>query len=848
MAFARLRSVYGQFEARHRRLARPGFPLFDETGTRVGHVDSIGYQDGRLRVIGWTTLARIVLVGEGGPAGGPARRIRRADVAEATDADVSNDLGFEVEAPRSLGTLWLSLGRGQRQLLYPVPPFRQRSLLVARAATMARFAGLVASLAPSILQWRYRRSDAARAAIVGALGLHRVGGLTPLDPDVFATKADHAAAPTTELAAMRITIIVPVYNAFDLLPEVLDRLVRHTDVPFRLLVVEDCSPDPAIRPWLRDWAARPDVQARGAVEILENETNLGFIRSVNRALEEASTSGDHVVLVNSDAFVPAGWASRLMRPIVDQPAIASVTPMSNDAEIFSVPVICVRAPLAAGQAERIDAAARLLSPRVIADAPTGVGFCMAMNAAWLARVPALDTAFGRGYGEEVDWCRRTLAMGARHVGIANLFVEHRGGTSFGSEAKRALLRENGERITRRYPNFDGDVQHFIQADPLVTARLALAIAALGAAARRPMPIYLAHSWGGGAESYLKGHVADDIAEVGGALVLRVGGARRWRLEAHAPEGVTAGDTDDFTLIDRLLDPIANRRIVYSCGVGDPDPVAIPERLLALCRPGSRLTLLLHDYFPVSPAYTLLDAKGRYRGPPEAASVDPAHNINRPDGTRVTLADWREAWGRLIGAADRVEVFSSSSLDIVTAAYPRDAARMVIAPHRMPHAVPELPAPASGGRVIGVLGDIGYQKGAAVLQRLAQRLARANDGTGLVIVGRVDPAWPLPPPAVVHGAYRLADLPEIVARHGITEWLMPSVWPETFSFAVREALATGFPVTCFDLGAQAEAVRAAPNGTVLPFADIDEMVNTVLAQIPRTDGQHGPALDLHRVAR
>ena len=46
------------------------------------------------------------------------------------------------------------------------------------------------------------------------------------------------------------------------------------------------------------------------------------------------------------------------------------------------------------------------------------------------------------------------------------------------------------------------------------------------------------------------------------------------------------------------------------------------------------------------------------------------------------------------------------------------------------------------------------------------------------------------------------------------WLIPSIWPETFSYAVHEALATGLPVFVFDLGAQAHAAAAAENGHLL----------------------------------
>lgn len=77
-----------------------------------------------------------------------------------------------------------------------------------------------------------------------------------------------------------------------------------------------------------------------------------------------------------------------------------------------------------------------------------------------------------------------------------------------------------------------------------------------------------------------------------------------------------------------------------------------------------------------------------------------------------------------------------------------------------------------------------------------------------MLGEIDPAYRLPLPARKHGAYSVGDLPRLAARYGITCWLIPSLWPETFSFTTHEALATGLPVMVFDLGGQAEAVRAA----------------------------------------
>lgn len=81
----------------------------------------------------------------------------------------------------------------------------------------------------------------------------------------------------------------------------------------------------------------------------------------------------------------------------------------------------------------------------------------------------------------------------------------------------------------------------------------------------------------------------------------------------------------------------------------------------------------------------------------------------------------------------------------------------------------------------------------------------------ILLRRSRPEVPVP------GRYRVED---IARRSNMTCWLVPSVCPETFSFATHEALATGTPVYCFDLSARAEAVGRTPNGTVLPLGPGD----------------------------
>lgn len=76
-------------------------------------------------------------------------------------------------------------------------------------------------------------------------------------------------------------------------------------------------------------ASRPDCL------LLRNETNLGFVKTVNVAVRHVSTPC--FVLLNTDVVVPEGWLERLTAPLAQNSHIASVTPFSNSAVYFSYP-------------------------------------------------------------------------------------------------------------------------------------------------------------------------------------------------------------------------------------------------------------------------------------------------------------------------------------------------------------------------------------------------------------------------------------------------------------------------------------------------------------------------------
>jgi glycosyltransferase involved in cell wall biosynthesis len=386
------------------------------------------------------------------------------------------------------------------------------------------------------------------------------------------------------------------------------------------------------------------------------------------------------------------------------------------------------------------------------------------------------------------------------------------------------------------------VQEFIHQDPLNSPRLALALAWAGQRQTGAVPVYLAHDMGGGAEHYLKNRLKADLEADAAAVVLRVGGLSRWQIELHSAQGITLGGTDSTDFVGRLLGLLPARRIIYSCAVGDRDPIELPGILISLAQgQDDRIEVLVHDYLLLSPAYTLLGSDGVYHGVPMPhTSLDPAHSTIRADGTQVDLGNWRAAWGTLLDAAHQITVFSDNSRTLVAQAYPQVTSKLMVRPHTLLHDVPRVAPgqPRDGIPVIGVLGNIGYQKGITVLRDLSHLLT-SNGRARLVIIGNIDPAYPLASSAQVHGDYRIEDIPALVARYGISRWLMPSIGPETFSYTTHEALATGLPVFGFDLGAQGDAIHAAAEasgrGGIIPLngaeTDLEALVDILLNEKP-----------------
>lgn len=254
-------------------------------------------------------------------------------------------------------------------------------------------------------------------------------------------------------------IIVPVFNAPLETRRCLDALADNSDRNQPVIVIDDASDDPAV-PELMETLPRPWTRVR-------NRNNLGFVASANLGITMAAEHD--VILLNADTQVTPGWLEGIERCRDHESTIASITPLTNNGEIASIPEFCQPNPWPEHPDDWARACRESGAPEY-PEVPTAVGFCMFLRRACVDAVGLFDEqAFGRGYGEENDWCMRAAEAGWRHVLCDDAFVAHQGGASFGplglepgGEAMQTLLA--------RHPDYMDRVCAFIEANPMAERR------------------------------------------------------------------------------------------------------------------------------------------------------------------------------------------------------------------------------------------------------------------------------------------------------------------------------------------------------------------------------------------
>ena len=611
-------------------------------------------------------------------------------------------------------------------------------------------------------------------------------------------QADNAVViPQPIVPTHSVSVILPVYRGIEMTRRCIEAAMPGVLAleKAKLLAINDGSPDAGMQAMLEELAA----VWPGRFDVLQNLSNLGFVGTVNRGLAHFATQD--VVLLNSDVMVPHDWLVRLVDEAYARPDIATVTPFSNNATICSFPNFLEENPQAFDlDVNAIDAVFRRTKLPCVA-APTGIGFCMYIRRACLDQIGYLDTEkFGRGYGEENDLCQRALKAGWLNVLSPNLYAYHEGGVSFSTD-KQALVDRAMGVLDKLHPNYHADVQRFIQADPLKSARVERYVQLLGSLTM-PKVLHITHGAGGGVVQHveeLAGYYGKTVANL--ILEPYEGTSSvciRLRSDALSDKLVFALPFAYASLID-LLKAIGCSAVHYH-HTHNLDPVlfGLAKDLDTTC------ILTAHDYYWLNANPTLTEVDGRFPG----AYSDNLQNPLYPLPPGLTVQEWQNRLRPLIEDADCVIFPSTATRTLFGDIY--QIAHAVVAPHVEP--VLDVrralqPFVPQDNYVIGVLGAVGREKGADVLEGLAELGKSQNAPFKFKLIGY---SYRLLKVVETTGPYKVQDLPELIAQHGVSMILFPAQWPETYSYTLSHALDSGLPIIAPDLGAFSERLSGRAN--------------------------------------
>ena len=525
-----------------------------------------------------------------------------------------------------------------------------------------------------------------------------------------------------------IDIIIPVYNGYEFLEPLFDSIEEHTTSPYRLIVVNDCSPDEKVKPYLLK-----RLKSHPTALFIDHTENQGFLKSVNEAYTHTQ---NHFVLLNTDTEVPSFWLERLMYPILHMENIASTTPFTNSGEIASFPNFVADNDIFDSMSvEDLDSSFKTVNPeKFYAEVPTGVGFCMGVNADLAKKIGMFaEDTFGKGYGEENDWCQRAIKEGYKNLIVPNLFVYHKHGGSFTAEEKQKLLQKNAVTLLERHPNYSKDVNKYLEENPHETLRHLLVLKASNQT--HGMHLIFDHFLGGGANLYIQERIEQYLKEDKNTLLIAYDFYSHCYILTHRYKNYDFSfKITDFEELTQFIDSLQLAEIFINNFVSYKNPHTLLSYIDALVDNSSaKLILPIHDFYTLCPSYNLLNEEGKYCNVPEIEKCSACMDKNMQEwrnfyNEEVDIKQWRTSWKKLFDKSNEILFFSNSSKEIYLKAYPTiDTHKLIVTPHTVTDISPLNinRNPNKATTTIGILGAISYVKGSHIIKQMIQLIERNN---------------------------------------------------------------------------------------------------------------------------
>lgn len=625
-----------------------------------------------------------------------------------------------------------------------------------------------------------------------------------------------------------VDIIVPIYNALAEVKKCVESLKRYTDLRcHRLLLLNDSSTDERMLPYL-------ESIENESIIVFNNEKNLGFSANINQGI---NFSNRDVVLLNSDTVVTKGWLDKLILCAYGEESIATVTPLSNNATIFSVPEYGQDNRLPEGYT--VDKYAELVeacSMKRYVTVPTAHGYCMYVKRSVIDAIGVLDdVAFERGYGEENDFCYRAGQAGYHDVMCDDTFIYHSGTSSFLTDEKAEYIQKHVEIIKERYSIQFGVTDEYCPKNPNWDIHENVKLQACLARKERTNILYLLHA-----------DFRDDASDHVGGVQLHVKDlVENFRIKDNI---IVAARDRDFLNVTIYTD---NDEYVYKINIGQV--ANFPEfrsnkyfdiymMLLKALRIqcvhvhhtlGLSLEIFyaaqelkipvvatIHDYFYICPNIKLLDcndipchnAADRQRC---SACLRKTHQI-------LEMTDyiprWRSENEKALNSCKKLFVPSKAAKRIISQYFPNLSNRLMVIEHgsqieKYSNLVEG--RPHNSKFRVAFVGGLSVAKGAKYAYEMIKNSGKDIDWYIFGNLGYTPLEQLQQDNLLKTGQYCREDLPKLLHEYQIDLICILPIWPETFCYTVSEALLSRVPVLVLDNGAVGDRVRSMECGWILP---------------------------------
>ncbi len=627
-----------------------------------------------------------------------------------------------------------------------------------------------------------------------------------------------------------VTVVVPIYNAYEAVKDCLNSLVRTLSRDVQVLMIDDCSPDKNISTLLKKFN-----KEYGFTHVT-NTVNLGYTKTVNKAIK--LSNDNDVVLLNSDTVTTYRWLDSLKYVAYTRNQVATVTALSDNSGAFSVPDIGKFNEIKTGLTQ--EEHARLVTQNTFGNhisVPTGNGFCFYIRRDFLNKFGLFDEEkYPIGYGEENDLCMRAFRAGWNNLICDKSFVYHKRSQSF-KDDKIKLMEAGAKQLRSDYPEYKKLTTRFHDVEfQLLRSNIRAALAKDSIVLPRALFV-ISTTTGGTPQTNLD--LMRAISDKYSCYLLRcdkstiylsrlVNGELQSIEETHLGVSINALEhrSEEYDIIvaeilfKHKIELLHIRHIAWHS-------LNLPSIAKSMNIP---VIYSMHDFYSICPTVTLSNESGKY-------CSGTCNNKNKDckaalweDGEITNLKNnyiyrWREQFNEFLSYCDAVITTDDSAKQQICKIFPQLEEKFSVIPHGRDFSLmyPGSLLDFSPKKIkVIVPGNISVAKGALLIRKMIEE--DKHNILEFHFLGKV--ASELNGLGIHHGTYTRDDIVEKIKKIQPHIGVVLSLWPETFCHTLTEMWAAGIPVLGVDLGAVGHRIKQSGAGW-LASSDISSQECTSL---------------------